>query len=116
MTELLDIIKEISVRANEAKKPAEFCVGAVVSANPLKIKLNDKIIIEEDMLLLAKEVTNHYIYMTCVGELDYEDIENYDDFKARKKYAVYNALDVGEKVIMARAVGGQLFYVLGRLG
>ena len=36
--------------------------------------------------------------------------------KERKKYIVYDSLKVGDSVILARAAGGQKYFVIDRVG
>lgn len=99
---LVMLIKQAAVEAVNAKDPMSFKLGEVVSASPLKIKINQKITVPESQLLLTNAVRNHDIECTN------SDMQNV-------KLTVKLALTAGEKVLMLRCDGGQKFIVLDRL-
>ena len=50
---LLEIIKQAAVDAVNASNPVDYCFGKVMSTNPLKISLEQKIILGKNQLDFA---------------------------------------------------------------
>lgn len=100
--ELVRIIKKAAVEAVEAEKPAAVCFGRVIGIAPLKIMVEQKLVLGEKQLILTKAVTDHYA-------------DVYFDFEDGKRGLIYNGLKEGEEVILLRAEGGQRFIVIDRL-
>lgn len=94
---LIQLIKQMAVEAVRASKPCDYLVGVVMETEPLKIKVSNTLVLEEDFLELTRNVT------------DYETvIEN-------KKIKIHNALKVDDKILMLRKSGGQEFIVIDRV-
>ena len=95
--DLLQIIKQAAKDAVEASKPADFSFGKVTNESPLKILVEQKLLLGAAQLVLTRNVT------------DYET--KIDD----KKVTVNNALKVGDKVVLLRQKGGQKYLVIDRV-
>lgn len=63
MAELSEIIKRMALEAMDGTKPARAVMGQVVKANPLKVKISDKLTLTEDNLVVPESLTDHYIYI-----------------------------------------------------
>ena len=100
--DLLKLIKKTSVEAVNASKPANMVFGKVISVTPLKIKIDQKLILTSAQLVLSKHVTNYRLSVTIDDNL--------------KTLMVNNALSVGEKVILMQMSGGQKYIVIDRIG
>ena len=99
--DLLKLIKKTSIEAMNASKPANMVFGTVISISPLKIKIDQKLILTSAQLVLSKQVTNHRLSVTLDEQL--------------KTITVDNALKVGEKVIIMQVSGGQKYIVIDRI-
>lgn len=64
--ELVDTLKRAAVEAVEAGKPVNVYFGEVVSASPLKINVEQKMILGEKQLILSRNVTD-FSTMVLVG-------------------------------------------------
>lgn len=95
MPNAVEIVKRAAVDAMEASKPVHIVFGQVISTAPLRIQVDQKTIYTAKMLVLTRNVTNYYI---------------------NGAEPVYNALQVGERVVLVRMQGGKKFLVLDRLG
>jgi hypothetical protein len=100
--DLLKLIKKTAVEAVNASKPANMVFGKVISTSPLKIKIDQKLILTSAQLVLSKHVTNYRLSVTVDGEF--------------KTMTVYNALTTGEEVILMQVSGGQKYIVIDRIG
>ena len=84
MASMADAIRILAVQAQESGKPSMRLFGVVTSLNPLKIQINDKLTLSGNSLAVTQTVRN---------------------------YIKWKFIDVGDKVVMTRQVGGQLFIV-----
>lgn len=84
--ELTKSIKRAALEAVNASKPVEICFGKVTSASPLKILVEQKLLLGKAQLVLAQKVTAD------------------------------NGLVVGDEVILFRQQGGQKYIVVDRIG
>lgn len=112
---MLGTIKEIVKQTIEVEKLTDFTVGKVSSVSPLKIQAASKLILGSNQLVIPDRFTNHFEYMVMVDDT-FDDVNDKNKYKERKKYIVYDSLKVGDSVILARAAGGQKYFVIDRVG
>ena len=99
--DLVELMKSIAVKAVEAGKPTDYCFGKVTSKSPLKVSIEQKIILDSAQLVLTRDVTEYETEITIEG--------------IRRKIKVHNELDVGEEVVLLRQKGGQKFLIIDRV-
>lgn len=109
--DLLQIIKKAAVEAVEASKPTVPVEGTVVSASPLKIKVDQMQILESEFLVLTEAVKKHTAKVTV--DWDTATSNSHSHSLSGKKDMTVHGLEVGDRVVMLRSAGGQKFYVLG---
>ncbi len=127
--DLIKVIKRAAVEAVAASKPAEVCFGKVTSASPLKILVEQKLLLGEAQLVLTRNVTDYQTAITGDNVKDYYYIGKFPDHVIEKplnpphKHAVgridiivHNGLVVGDEVLLIRQQGGQKYVVVDRLG
>lgn len=98
---LLQVIKQAALDAVRESMPVEIVVGTVESASPLKIRLDQRTLLDEDFLILTREVKDYTVDMTVEGG-------------TRRTYTVHNALKKGEKCFLLMKQGGNDYIVLCR--
>lgn len=81
---LAKAIRELSKQTQDASKPMERVFGVVTNLNPFTVQVNEKLVLDEDFLAITQTVKN---------------------------YINWHFLTVGDKVVMTRQSGGQLFIV-----
>lgn len=101
---LIKQIKQAALDAVNSAGPAGFYEGTVLSVSPLKVKVDQKLILGKEQLVLSRNVTNHE--MSVYVDWEYE--------KGTKKIVIHNALKTGNKVILARIQGGQSYIILDK--
>ena len=99
--DFLKMVKKAAIEAVNASKPANIVFGKVISASPLKIKIDQKLILTSAQLVLSKSVTNYRLSVTLDGD--------------SKTMTVNNALKIGEEVIMMQVSGGQKYIVIDKI-
>lgn len=118
--ELVRLIKMAAVEAVEADKPTAFCFGKVLCTDPLKISVDQRLVLGEKQLILTKAVTD-YSVDAFLGFYTDEQAEGYSEDKHRhgcrgkKKIFLLKGLKEGEEVILIRIEGGQRYVVLDRI-
>lgn len=134
MSTFHDAIKHIAVTAVETTiKVPGLVFGTVVSASPLKIQVEQKLIYDEQFLALTDAVRDYYVDATVDHQTEAETEHTHaihdtysgggssdptshlHEYKGTKRFLIHNGLKVGEKVVMLRDKGGQRFLVLNRV-
>ncbi|MCM1055222.1 MAG: DUF2577 domain-containing protein [Bacteroides sp.] len=134
--EFVKVIKKAAVDAVKAEKPVEVCFGSVIGTSPLKILVEQKLVLGAEQLVLTKAVTDHWAdievshftendsfmpplhtHITPLGPTDGGDLDtkHKHGYKGRKRIKIYNGLRTGEKVLLIRFDKGQRFVVLDRV-
>ncbi len=111
---MIDYIKMICSGFLDNLDFSDAVFGEVMSVFPVSIRLSDKLILNENQIVLSNRVVDSVIEVTENPSCP-ENPSNNLDFKKRKKYIVYNGLRVGESVIMIKAFGGQLYFVIDKM-
>lgn len=62
--EFVKTLKQTAVDAVEAEKPVNVCFGEVVSISPLKINVEQKLVLGEAQLILTRNVTDYETKVT----------------------------------------------------
>ena len=126
--ELVETLKRAAVEAMEAKKPVNVYFGEVVSAAPLKINVEQKMVLGEKQLILSRTVTNfktsitggnikNYYYTGSTTDSGTAPVSpSHVHAVGKIEITVHNGLVVGDEVILIRQQEGQKFIVLDRIG
>lgn len=128
---LMRLIKKAAVEAVDAAKPTAIVFGDVISSSPLKIKVEQKMTLTDEQLILAKNVTDYTVNATVewTTESITHDHSYTDDgsnmttgsnthnhqVQGTKSITIHNALQIGDKVLLLRMQGGQKFIVFDKL-
>lgn len=125
--DLLNAMKKVSASVIKEMQPSSFVIGKVISEKPLKIQLDQKIILSKEQIILARNVTDFEIDVEMTWKTEdkahnhiYKDgvTENNTHkhvVKGKKKLKIFNGLRSGEIVAMIMQHGGQQFLVVDRV-
>lgn len=121
---LVKLIKKAALDAIEASKPVNVFYGKVTSISPLKINVEQKLILGKAQLVLTRNVTDFDTYVSVDWNTGYTnggtDDEAFSSHRhsvsGKKKITIHNALAVNDEVILVRQQGGQKYIVLDRIG
>lgn len=98
---LLDIIKKASQGAEKAADPCDVLYGKVTNINPLKITLEQKMILTKKFLVLTKNVIDYETFITINND--------------KRKITIHNALEENDTVVLLQKRGGQEFIVIDKI-
>ena len=137
---LVKAMKRNAIEAVESTCPVRVYFGQVVSASPLQINVEQKMILGKAQLILSRNVTDFKTMVTVEWESEKEQqththkVEGSDgegdsinitsktqsakhthEIVGQKEITIHNALEVGDEVILIRQPEGQKFLVLDRI-
>lgn len=138
---LVKAMKRAALEAMESAKPVNVYFGQVVSASPLQINVEQKMILGKAQLILSRNVTEYKTMVTVQWETEKEtqnhthkvegsdgegdsinitsktqNVKHTHDVVGQKEITIHNALEVGDEVILIRQQEGQKYVVIDRIG
>ena len=123
---LVEAMKRAARDERESSKPVNVYFGEVVSAAPLKINVEQKMVLGESQLILTRNVTDYMTTVTVqwnteIGVLSSDGKTtapppHLHGIVGQKNFLMHNALEVGDEVILLRQQEGQKFIVIDRVG
>ena len=110
----LKLVKKAGNDAASASAPVQFLYGDVTGVDPIKIQINDQIELTEKQLELTESVRNHKFEVNFEFSTDSAagPISHSHGVKGPQTITIFAALEVGDKVLLARWQGGQKFIVI----
>ena len=100
--DLVRLIKQAALEAVDTTTPVQITFGTVISASPLQVKVDNKLILESVHLEVPQSLTDY-------------DVEMSVDGGARQTYTIYNSLKLNDKVTLLRFQGGKRYLVIDRV-
>lgn len=113
--DLIKQIKRIAMDAVAASKPADMAIGTVVSVNPLKIQIDQKLILTSAQLVLLRNVTDYRLSVTVDHITEIGGDGHSHSVAGTKELLVHNALRKDETVMLMQTSGGQKYIVIDRV-
>ncbi len=113
INDLLVVIKQAALDAVDNVKPTAFMFGVVESAKPLRVRIDQKLVLDEAFLTLTRNVTKYSVDIELEEETETEQ-GHIHKIKGKKKITVDNSLKVGDIVLIAREQGGQRFIIIDK--
>lgn len=125
-----DSIKRLALGIVNSAQLTDVTFGIVESAKPLTIRLNQKMLLTDEYLILTNAVRDHSVDITVkwttVEEKEHvhgngnegqptDKTEHKHGIEGRKKITIHNGLTPGEKVLLLRTQGGQSYVVIDRV-
>lgn len=123
---LVEAMKRAARDERESSKPVNVYFGEVISKSPLKINVEQKMILGESQLILTRNVTDYMTTVTVQWNTEIGVLSSDGKTTAQpphlhgivgtKNFLMHNALEVGDEVILIRQQEGQKFIVIDRIG
>ena len=102
MPNMIQIIKRAALEAVQESNPTNVLFGTVLSTNPMQIKIDQKIVLTKEFLIMSRNVSDYETKMTVNGQ--------------DSLITIHNALSTGDEVILLKMQGGQKYVVLDKVG
>lgn len=121
----VEALKKAARDERESSKPVNVYFGEVISKKPLKINVEQKMILGEQQLILTRNVTDYMTMVTVQWETETGMLTDgktmaypthVHGLQGQKNFLMHNALETGDMVILLRQQAGQKFVVLDRIG
>ena len=107
MANLAQTFQKLAAQTYQAGEPSDFVFGTVISESPLKIQVDQKLILTEEFVVLTSNVMDYKV-KACMYAIGGSEGE--------KQYiTIYNGLKTGDEVIMLKNQGGQRYVVLDKI-
>lgn len=123
---LVEAMKRAARDERESSKPVNVYFGEVISKSPLKINVEQKMILGESQLILTRNVTDYMTTVTVQWNTETGVLSSdgkttappphFHGIVGTKNFLMHNALEVGDEVILIRQQEGQKFIVIDRIG
>jgi hypothetical protein len=113
---LLETIKKAGLGAVEAASPVNVLFGTVISAEPLKVNVDQRFMLTDKNLVIAEHLWTYNVEMH-VKNADVSTSEP-NAYKASMDSAdvtIQRNLKAGDKVILLRVQGGQQYVILDKV-
>lgn len=122
MSDIIRTLRKVVLDAVNAQKLTDIVYGTVESITPLKVRVDQKLLLEQEQLKLTRAVMDYELEMTVdhitedrSGGGTYEAFASHNhEYKGRKKFLIHNGLIVGDKVTMIRTHGGQQYLIIDK--
>ncbi len=122
MSDIIRSIRQIVLDSVNAQKLSTVVYGTVESVAPLKVRIDQKLVLEQEHLKLTRAVIDYEVDMTVdhvtenrSGGSEYAAFESHNhEYKGRKKFLIHNGLVDGDKVTMIRVHGGQQYLIIDK--
>ena len=140
---IFSLIQKIAGNVMKDGKPSDVLFGTVTNTSPLRVRVNQKLELEESQLILTNAVRDYEVKLTTKGDDNEPTVtttqpvndghytgtaayagggadptafmEHNHSYSGDKWFKVNLALKVGEKVILLRCAGAQSYVVLDRV-
>lgn len=103
LSNMIEVIKKAALEAVKASSPTTIVYGTVVSTDPLKINIEQKLTLDSDHLLLTDNVRDYNVDLKL------------SDGGMLQNYTVYNSLKMDDQVLLLQLQGGQKYVIMNRL-
>ncbi len=117
---LVQIMQMAALGAVDNKVMANVLLGRVTDAKKLTIWVETGLELTKEYLIRPKHLTDYKVTLETTPEQGITSTaashtHTYEKYATSKEYTVKNALKVGDKVALLRAIGGQKYYILDRV-
>ena len=114
MNDITMLIKRAALEAVKESSPTAIVFGNVISVEPLKINVEQKLILTSAQLILTNNVRDYDLYMTVNHSTEQASAHSHG-YTGKKKFTVNNGLIIGDEVILIQMQGGQKYVVLEKV-
>lgn len=140
---IFSLIQKIACNVMKDGKPSDVLFGTVTSTTPLRVRVNQKLELEENQLILTNAVRDYEVKLTTKGDDNQPTVQtttavtdghytgtatwasaspdtsgfmaHNHAYSGDKWFKVNLALKIGEKVILLQCAGAQQYVILDRV-
>ncbi len=130
LADLVQAMKMAAMQAFQNSDPTAWMMGEVISTSPLQIQIEQRLTIDEDLLILTRNVTDYTVSISqdwgtgaALGSHSHSYSEgttgganlSHNHTVIADEITIHNGLEEGETVLLLRQDGGQKFIVVDRV-
>ena len=106
------------MQAYNNSSPSAWMIGEVINESPLEIQIEQRLIVDEDLLILTRNVTDYMVQAKIALNLSTGSSEGHRHSVSGTydvPMTIQNGLQEGDFVLLLRQDGGQKFIVVDRV-
>ncbi|WP_216629073.1 DUF2577 domain-containing protein [Cytobacillus massiliigabonensis] len=107
------VLKKAGRGAVNSTDPVHILYGEVTGISPLKILVEQRLELDDELLILTRAVRDYEVEMTVDHMTEVVDLHAHP-YTGRKKFIIHNGLVMGDKVKLLRVQGGQKYVVFDK--
>ncbi|WHX37419.1 DUF2577 domain-containing protein [Paenibacillus polymyxa] len=112
-------LRDIALGSIEASKPSESMIGQVTGVDPLEITVDQRLVLDADLLLVTERVKRYVVSLThshvYKDETPSEMATKNTQTALPDVLVIREGLKMGDAVLLQRMKGGQQFAVIDKL-
>lgn len=112
-------LRAIALGSIEASKPSESMVGQVTGVDPLEITVDQRLVLDADLLLVTERVKRYVVSLThshvYKDETPTETATKTTQTALPDVLVIREGLKMGDAVVLQQMKGGQQFVVMDKL-
>ena len=117
---LLQIIKKAALETVENSKPVEILNGLVTSLEPLRIKLNQFLTIDENFIIKPESLFEHELEINVneqriILKDENEESKEYEVTAQKIKVRIESQIKENDKLLLLRTQGAQKYLILDKV-
>lgn len=117
----IEAMKKSAIEAVKAENPTSIMYGKVISDIPLQVQVNGKLNLDEEFIVLTKNVSDYEVEIDLEFEGKGGILSGQDKEILKKlsmegaKIKVKNALKINDEVVLIQMQGGQKYVILDKM-
>ncbi len=117
----IEAMKKSAIEAVKAENPTSIVYGKVISDIPLQVQVNGKLNLDEEFIVLTKNVSDYEVEIDLEFEGKGSILSGQDKEILKKlsmegaKIKVKNALKINDEVVLIQMQGGQKYVILDKM-
>jgi len=122
VSEIVQLIKKIATDAILNNKPVEFMTGIVESIEPIKIRVNQFLLLESNMLIIPHymSIGNKYFFnleeqKVIIEDVETEEKKEYKMTVEKQELVLDFNINENDKILLLGLQGGQKFFLLCKI-
>ncbi len=124
MSNLKPILENVMGEYLNRTQITDITIGTVINVDDLKIKIDDKLFLTKNDVILSRNLTNYEVEMIVEhktenksgGSSESAFASHNHDYTGTKVFKVLKELKVDDKIILIKKSGGNIYYALEKVG
>lgn len=113
MSSLVNLIKEVGIKAVDSNNPVNVLFGVVVSINPLSVIVDQRFTLPEELLIIPEHMKRYEVNLSHTHDYT-DDGSQRTTGEALSTIVIQPGIQENDKLILLRIQGGAKYLVIGK--